>query len=103
MRKDDQSTVQASKFLQVAYRRLKSWSKVAKRYGLSNKARAFKIAHGTLRVNAKCDSKLLEEMEMLRTKNFRRFIRKVAVPFLEAHQQSPTHMYLRGGKPWKGW
>lgn len=115
MQKDDLRVVQAKKAAQIlmrAYRRQKknkkSWAQVAKQYGLSNKGRAYMIAHGKLNPNPVRDRALmravLRECDAVRhPKMLLRFIRKVAVPFLERHQQSRTHLYERGGKPWKGW
>lgn len=104
MRKDDLTTVQARKILRASHKRLKSWAKVAKRFGLANKARAFKIAEGTLRPNPDCDARLLSEAGWFsHPARMRRFVRKIAVPFLEKRQRSRTRLYRRGGLPWQGW
>jgi hypothetical protein len=109
---DDLETVQskkAAKLLMGAYRKLrvKSWAKVGERYGLT-KTRAYRIAHETLRPNAKTDVVLMRAIArecdaVKRPAMLRRFIRKIAVPFLESRQRSRTRLYARGGQPWQGW
>ena len=96
--------------LRRAYRKQKrkSWQRIAKRYGLANKARAFMIANGQLRPNPIKDACLMRavsrELDAVQhPKAMLRFIRKVAIPFLESRQRSRTRLYLRGGKPWEGW
>jgi len=112
MQKDDLGAVQAKKAAKVlmgAYRRQKkkSWAAVALRYGLT-KTRCYRIAHETLRPNPATDKALMrailrENDAVHHPKALLRAIRKIAIPFLEARMQSPTHLYTRGGKPWKGW
>lgn len=110
MSKADLDTVQglqakqAAKLLLLAYRRqkVKSWDKVARRYGLT-KGKAYGIAHGTRRPNPETDHILMRAIKCefdirRRPAAFRRFIRKVAVPFLQRRQRSRLGVYGRGGR-----
>ncbi len=103
---NDPEAKKAAKVLNRAYARLKvkSWQKVADRYGLDNKARAFSIAKGTLRPNPAKDAQLLRavlrESDARRApKKTLRLIRKIAVPFLAARQCSRRKVYGRNGEP----
>jgi len=106
MRKDDLDdlvTAKAAKLLRRTYRRqrVKSWSKVAARFGLT-KARCYRMAHGTLRVNVRTDHQLLRallrEDETRRAPvKMRRLIRKIALPFLARRQRSASQLYTHGG------
>lgn len=102
---DDPESKKAALVLRRAYRRLKrkSWQKVAERYGLANKGRAYLIAQGQLRPNPAKDAALLRavlrESEATRAPvKMRRLIRRVAVPWLAARQVSKRRVYRAGGK-----
>lgn len=109
MRLDDVDDLEARKAATVllrAYRRqrVKSWAKVAARYGLANKARAYRIAHGTLRPTRAKDGELLRavlrESDAVRApKKTLRLIRKLAVPFLANRRRSRRRIYGRNGQP----
>lgn len=108
MRKDEQSIIQAKKaaqFLQGVYRRQrrKSWSAIARRYGLSNKARAYMIANGKMKPNPVTDYELLNavawEMDPKRRPiALRRLIRRIGIPFLARRQRSRIGIYGAGGR-----
>lgn len=105
----DLGAVQAEKaalVLRRAYRRLKhkSWQRVADKYGVANKGRAYMLAHGRLTPHPVKDAALLRavlrESDAARAPvKMRRLIRRVAVPFLEMRQRSKRGVYGAGGRP----
>lgn len=109
MPKDDPTTVQGRKAAQVlkrAYRRMRrpSWARVAARYGLANKTRAYLIANGELQPNPQSDAALLravlrEDDTRRRPKTMLRLIRRLAVPWLDRRQRNRAGVYGCGGRP----
>lgn len=103
---DDPETKKARVVLLRAYRRMRrpSWQRVADRYELANKGRAYQIAHGNLKVNPVTDAALVRavrrESDASRAPiKTRRLIKKIAVPFLDSRQRSRRRVYGAGGRP----
>ena len=89
--------LKARKMLLVTYRHLKNkggWRAVAKRFGLSSPGRAQFMAEGKRPI---CQ-RMKDVVRMTKKTFMRRFIKKVAVPFLQSRTVSPTRRYLRGGR-----
>ncbi len=103
---DDLAGKKAAKILNRAYRRQKrkSWARVAERYGIANKGRAYLIAHGKLTPNPAKDRELmraiLRECDANRApRKTLKLIRRIAVPFLARRQRSTRRIYAHGGRP----
>ena len=92
---NDLESRKARKALNRLYRRYHSWRHVAEHLKLPNAAHARKIALGQLA----CTAPMRAALTRLSPRTMRRFIRKVAVPFLKTRLKSPRGVYGRGGVP----
>lgn len=95
----------AAKLLMGAYERQKqkSWAALAKRYEL-NKARCYRIAHGTLKPNPAKDLALMRALSRegdiaKRPVKLRRLIQRIGVAYLAKRQRSSIGIYGAGGRP----
>ena len=86
-----------TKWLRAERARLGSWGKLADELGIG-KGACWNMAHGRQPASIPVMAAYLRH-KVLRGSAFRRFLRKVAVPFLASRQRSKSGRYGRGGRP----